>query len=377
MQKTNNVPKLRFPGFEDEWESCKISDITTVSSFKQYIKHATNDGKFEVIQQGNVPVSGYADGNPFMEYEKVTLFGDHTLSLYKPEKPFFVASDGLKILYSNFMNGDFYYYLLEKNKPESEGYKRHFSILKECECSYPKLTCEQQQIGTFLKSIDHLITLPQQKLESLKEYKKAMLQKMFPKAGEKVPEIRFPGFEDEWEEKKLCEIAEFNPKSNLPDVFEYVDLESVIGTEMISHRTETKMSAPSRAQRLAQTGDVFFQTVRPYQRNNYLFSKDDKNYVFSTGYAQMRPNIDAKFLMSFLQTDEFVKNVLDNCTGTSYPAINTNDLSNLNILLPILKEEQENIGKSIANIDTLINLNQQKLDLMKEYKKGLLQQMFV
>ena len=75
-----------------------------------------------------------------------------------------------------------------------------------------------------------------------------------------------------WEQRKLNEVAEFNPKSDLPESFEYVDLESVVGTEMVSHRTESKETAPSRAQRLAQTGDVFFQTVRPYQRNNYLQS---------------------------------------------------------------------------------------------------------
>ena len=175
-----------------------------------------------------------------------------------------------------------------------------------------------------------------------------------------TPNIRFKGFTDDWEQRKLNEVAEFNPKSELPDEFEYVDLESVVGTEMISHRTETKDSAPSRAQRLAQPGDVFFQTVRPYQKNNYLFSKLDNNYVFSTGYAQMRPNIDTAFLMSFLQTDSFVKIVLDNCTGTSYPAINSNDLSNLEISLPKSFEEQKKVGKTIISIDNLITLHQRK-----------------
>jgi len=159
----------------------------------------------------------------------------------------------------------------------------------------------------------------------------------------------------------LNEVAEFNPKSDLPESFEYVDLESVVGTEMVSHRTETKETAPSRAQRLAQTGDVFFQTVRPYQRNNYLFTKPDNNYVFSTGYAHMRPKIDAEFLMCFLQTDSFVKVVLDNCTGTSYPAINSNDLSNLEIYLPTSEDEQRRIGCFITNLDYLITLHQRKI----------------
>ena len=190
------------------------------------------------------------------------------------------------------------------------------------------------------------------------------------------PKIRFKGYNEDWEQRKLNEVAEFNPKSDLPESFEYVDLESVVGTEMVSHRTESKETAPSRAQRLAQTGDVFFQTVRPYQRNNYLFTKPDNNYVFSTGYAHMRPKIDAEFLMCFLQTDSFVKVVLDNCTGTSYPAINSNDLSNLEIDLPTSEDEQRRIGCFITNLDHLITLHQHKCDETKKLKKCMLQKMF-
>jgi type I restriction enzyme S subunit len=180
--------------------------------------------------------------------------------------------------------------------------------------------------------------------------------------GEKVvsPEIRLEGFTDAWEQRKLGEIAEFNPKAELPEVFEYVDLESVVGTEMISHREETKLTAPSRAQRLAQIGDLFYQTVRPYQRNNYLFENTDNTYVFSTGYAQMRPHIDGHFLLSFVQTDLLVKAVLDRCTGTSYPAINSNDLAEMVVRVPALKQEQEAIGRYFRNLDNLITLHQRK-----------------
>ena len=104
-----------------------------------------------------------------------------------------------------------------------------------------------------------------------------MLEKMFPKNGCLFPEVRFAGFTEAWEQRKLGELAMFNPKEELPQEFEYVDLESVVGTEMLSHRTENKTSAPSRAQRLARTGDLFYQTVRPYQKNNYLFEKPDNN----------------------------------------------------------------------------------------------------
>ncbi|MCP3747123.1 restriction endonuclease subunit S [Paenibacillus sp. A3M_27_13] len=193
---------------------------------------------------------------------------------------------------------------------------------------------------------------------------------------ENVPKLRFPGFTDVWEERRLWEIVEFNPKSILPDEFEYVDLESVVGTNLISHRTESKESAPSRAQRLAQLGDVFYQTVRPYQKNNYLYDLPYDNYVFSTGYAQMRPSIDSYFLLSRVQEELFVKAVLDRSTGTSYPAINSNDLAEIEIKVPIDKDEQVKIGSLFRSLDHLITLHQRKLNNVKNLKDGLLQKMF-
>ena len=175
-----------------------------------------------------------------------------------------------------------------------------------------------------------------------------------------TPAIRFKGFTDTWEQRKVGELASFNPKDELPQIFEYVDLESVVGTEMLSHRTEVKSSAPSRAQRLAHTGDLFYQTVRPYQKNNYLFEKPDNNYVFSTGYAQMRPYVDGYFLLSLVQSERFVKVVLDNCTGTSYPAINANDLAEIEVAAPSDESEAQKIGIIFRSIDNLITLHQRK-----------------
>ena len=127
---------------------------------------------------------------------------------------------------------------------------------------------------------------------------------------------------------------------------------------MLSHRTEERSSAPSRAQRLARAGDLFYQTVRPYQKNNYLFEKYDNNYVFSTGYAQMRPYVDGYFLLSLVQSDCFVKVVLDNCTGTSYPAINANDLAEIKVTSPLDESETQMIGAIFHSIDELITLHQ-------------------
>ena len=209
----------------------------------------------------------------------------------------------------------------------------------EIAVSLPSLD-EQKMIGQYFCQLDNLITLHQ-----------------------RGSIMRFFGAWDNanaWEQRKLGELALFNPKDELPQTFEYVDLESVVGTEMLSHRTEAKLSAPSRAQRLAHTGDLFYQTVRPYQKNNYLFEKPDNNYVFSTGYAQMRPYVDGYFLLSLVQSDRFVKVVLDNCTGTSYPAINANDLAEIEVTAPSDENEAQKIGTIFRNIDNLITLHQRE-----------------
>ena len=229
----------------------------------------------------------------------------------------------------------------------------------------PPTMREQQTIGGFFQQLDHLITLHQRKCVFLFSFFRACIS------------MNFTASTFSWEQRKLGELALFNPKDELPQTFEYVDLESVVGTEMLSHRTEVKSSAPSRAQRLAHTGDLFYQTVRPYQKNNYLFEKPDNNYVFSTGYAQMRPYVDGYFLLSLVQSERFVKVVLDNCTGTSYPAINANDLAEIEVAAPSDESEAQKIGTIFRSIDNLITLHQRELEKLQNIKKSMLEKMFV
>lgn len=179
-QKGEIVPQYRFAGFTDPWEQRKLGEITKTNPFKQFIAEGTPDGTYEVIQQGDTPVVGYADGDPFEDYESISLFGDHTLSLYKPKGPFFVASDGVKILSPSIsMNGLFYYYLLMRYKPNSEGYKRHYTILKGCEALYPTDCEEQIKIGKYFSHLDNLITLHKRKLNEFENIKSGLLQQMF------------------------------------------------------------------------------------------------------------------------------------------------------------------------------------------------------
>ncbi|MBS1008141.1 restriction endonuclease subunit S [Leuconostoc suionicum] len=173
------VPELRFAGFTDDWEERKFKDILKTYSFRSYLANASDNGKYEVIQQGDNPIVGYSDGIPFMNYKDIILFGDHTVSLYKPHSPFFISTDGVKILSADNFEGIYLYTTLERYKPDSQGYKRHFTILKNQELWFTRNMEEQQKVGLFFKQLDNNITLQQKKLSLLKDQKKGLLQKMF------------------------------------------------------------------------------------------------------------------------------------------------------------------------------------------------------
>ncbi|MCU0155919.1 restriction endonuclease subunit S domain-containing protein [Bacillus safensis] len=174
-----NVPEIRFAGFTDVWEQGKFSEILKSHSFRAYLAEPSVAGNYEVIQQGDNPVLGYSNGEPFENFEGVTLFGDHTVSLYKPTEPFFVATDGVKILSGDGFDGMYLFSLLERYKPESQGYKRHFTILKNEDIWFTKNNDEQSEIGSFFANLANLITLHQHELNSLENLKKSLLQQMF------------------------------------------------------------------------------------------------------------------------------------------------------------------------------------------------------
>ena len=416
MSEKKNVPKLRFPEFTEPWEQRKLKNIlvslqnNTLSRAdlsnetgvaknvhygdvlikfgevldisKEQLPMITDEKvltkyKTSFLQNGDVVVADTAEDTTVGKCseiaelnDEVVISGLHTIP-YRPVEKFATGYLGY------YLNSDSYHNQLI---PLMQGIKVTSiskSAMQDTNIIYPNSKEEQAKIGKYFITLDDLITLHQRKLDHVKDLKKSMLQKMFPKNGQLYPEVRFPEFTDAWEQRKLGELALFNPKDELPQTFEYVDLESVVGTEMLSHRTEIKSSAPSRAQRLACTGDIFYQTVRPYQKNNYLFEISDNNYVFSTGYAQMRPFVDGYFLFSLIQSERFVKVVLDNCTGTSYPAINVNDLAKIEVAVPSGENEAHKIGTIFRSLDHLITLHQRELDHLKLLKKGMLQQMFV
>ncbi len=398
-------PEIRFAGFNDAWEQRKLGEVAQSFEYglnaaakeydgiNKYLRITDIDDASRKFNTDNLtsPDTGLETAENYRLVDGDILFARTGASVGKSY--IYRAVDGL-VYFAGFL-------IRARIKPEydaefifqntlSESYGKYIQVASQ-RSGQPGVNAqeyadyklylptydEQHKIGAFLRSLDNLITLHQRKYDKLTKVKKSMLEKMFPKNGANVPEIRFKGFSDAWEQRKLGELALFNPKEELPKTFEYVDLESVVGIEMLSHRTEAKVSAPSRAQRLAHTGDLFYQTVRPYQKNNYLFEKPDNNYVFSTGYAQMRPFVDGYFLLSLVQNESFVKVVLDSCTGTSYPAINANDLAEIEVFAPSDKNEAHKIGTIFRSLDNLITLHQRELEKLRNIKKACLEKMFV
>ncbi len=239
---------------------------------------------------------------------------------------------------------------------------------------------EQQKIASCLSSLDELIAAHNDKLEALKDHKKGLMQNLFPQEGQKVPNYRFPNFEKdgEWVEKELEKVCEVNPRvSELPDEFVYVDLESVSDGLLLKRNIIKKEGAPSRAQRLIQNKDVIYQMVRPYQKNNYYFIKSDEyEYVASTGYAQLRAFNSSRFLFQLIHTDRFVSSVLDKCTGSNYPAINSSALKQIKVQIPPTKIEQKEIASCLSAVDVLIKAQSEKIEQLQQHKKGLMQGLF-
>lgn len=404
MSEVKNVPEIRFAEFTNAWEQRKLEECFKIRNEKNGDRYTREDvlavsdtygcvnqiefhgrsfasediSNYKIVRKGDIIYTkSPLQAKP---YGIIKIVGNETGII----SPLYVVNEAVDNIDSMYM-----YYLFDTPERTNnylcplvrKGAKNTMNI-SNSEWLSGEVTIspdkqEQQLIGTFFRHLDNLITLHQRKHDKLAVLKKAMLEKMFPQNGSSVPEVRFAGFTGPWEQRKLGELALFNPKDELPKTFEYVDLESVVGTEMLSHRTEAKVSAPSRAQRLARTGDLFYQTVRPYQKNNYLFEKPDNNYVFSTGYAQMRPFVDGYFLLSLVQNESFVKVVLDSCTGTSYPAINANDLAEIEVFAPSDKNEAHKIGTIFRSLDNLITLQQRKYETLKRVKAAMLQKMFV
>ena len=397
-------PKLRFKKFNGDWEKTTIgakSEIVTSGS-RDWAQYYSDSGD-KFIRMTNLVRNGINLDLSDLRFVQLPVGsnegkrtslekGDILISITAELGKLGWIPEGLGTAYinqhtalvrmKNTLDSKFVAYALSTEKYNNKlnslndsGAKAGLNLgtIRSFELTIPSKP-EQTQIASFLSVVDEKISQLTQKLELLSQYKQGMMQKLFSQ------QIRFRADDGsefgEWEEKELKDIAEINPKSKkLPESFIYIDLESVEKGQLLLQKNIELQDAPSRAQRLLAKGDVLFQMVRPYQQNNYYFNLSGE-YVASTGYAQIRTKLDSKFIYYALHEKTFLDEVMNRCTGTSYPAINSSDLSSIEILIPCL-EEQTKIANFLSAIDQKIEVVAQQIEQAKTWKKGLLQQMFI
>ena len=377
----DSKPALRFKGFTDAWEQRKLGDWLQTIPFKPFLKEPEHTGKYEIIQQGNVPVIGYANGNPCYDYRDVVIFGDHTLSLYKPKHPFFVATDGVRIL-KGLQNTDglYLFVLLERYKPRSEGYKRYYGILADSECFITNNTVEQQRIGKFFDALDHLITLNQRKCNKLLDMKKSMLEKMFPKDGANVPEVRFKGFTEAWEQRKIGELlVERNEQTPINDEY---PLMAFIANEGVAPKGErydrsSLVTTENKLYKRTELGD-FIYSSNNLETGSIGLNKYGKACI-SPVYSIFEPTkiADSNFLGTRLVRKDFINAMVKWRQGVIYGQWRIHESDFLKIEIPVPSiEEQQKIGTLLDALDRLITSNQRKLEKLKNIKNACLEKMF-
>jgi type I restriction enzyme S subunit len=384
VKKTKRSPDLRFQEFRDEWSKRKLGEIFQINAGGDIRKENVSPVKTGEFQY---PIYANAEKNKgFYGYSNIFTVEPGTVT---------VAGRGVNIGIAHARNHEFYpivRLLVLKPKKGENIYFWEYAInrvnwfvestgvpqltapqLAGYKVAFPSIT-EQQKIASFLSAVDKKIQQLTRKKELLETYKKGVMQKLFSQ------EIRFKDVDGkdfpDWEVKKIKEVSFVNPKnSELPQSFIYIDLESVDSGRLIKERRISAAEAPSRAQRKLEKDDILFQTVRPYQKNNLFFERKG-DYIASTGYAQLRVKENSMFLYQLLHTEEFVGKVMKRCTGTSFPAINSNDLAKIKIKIPVEKEQQK-IGNFLSAIDKKIEAVSQQIEKTQSFKKGLLQQLFV
>ena len=402
-------PHLRFEGFTDDWEERKLGDYsentfgggTPKTGIDEYWTGdipwiQSSDLKKEQLY--NVQPSKFITDDavknsatklvPKNSIAIVTRVGVGKLALLPFEyatSQDFLSLSNLKVdkwfgIYST-------YTMLQKELNNIQGTSikgiTKPELLKK-KMRTPSLIDEQSKIGTLFKQLDDIIALHQSKLDLLKEQKKGFLQKMFPKNGAKVPEFRFAGFADDWEDCKLEEVLrERNNQQSQSLENPLVSFTVEKGVTPKTDRYEREQlvvgDKSSKKYKVTVLNDIVYNPANlkfgAISRNKY------GNAVFSPIYITFVVNNDVttpEFIEMFVTRNDFIKRALKYQQGTVYErqSVSPADLLSMVLYLPG-KAEQEKIGSFFKQLDDTIDLHQRKLDLLKEQKKGFLQKMFV
>ena len=409
MQDNEKKPALRFKGFTDPWEQRKLGD-----AFERVVRKNTNnesrlpltisaqDGLVDQITYFNNrvasrDVSNYylvyngefaynkstSDGYPFGAVKRLDWYEKGVLStlyivfaLKHPEKD---DSDFMTVFYDT----DRWHRGVAERA--AEGARNHGLLnisaddFFDIDTTMPEDKAEQEKIGRLLKKLDTLITLHQRKYEKLVNIKKSMLDKMFPKNGASVPEIRFKGFTDPWEQRKLKELY-FQLTERNTDLLPY---QKTLSVATMSFKTDGNGAADTSLAnyKRLRTGDIAFEghTSKEFRYGRFVLN-DVGDGIMSPRFSALRPlhEMPINFWKYYIHYEPIMRKVLVNSTkaGTMMNELVINDFLQGSILVPSMAEQQA-IGRFFKQLDTLITLHQRKLEKLQNIKKSCLEKMFV
>ncbi|MEC1502347.1 restriction endonuclease subunit S [Bacillus sonorensis] len=408
-------PEIRFLGFTGEWEQRKIGDhaeILTGGTPKTQIKEYWEPSEIPWMSSGEVnkkrlsstdnmiSILGFKNSSARWVKENSILIalagqGKTRGTVAINEIPLTTNQSIAAIVPKEELHYEFVFQSLEKRYEElrliSSGDGTRGGLNKQLVADVVIISpsiAEQFKIGNFFKQLDDMIALHQKELTTLKQTKQGFLQKMFPKEGESVPEVRFPGFTGDWEECKLGDIGKFKngmnfDKNAMEHGHPFVNLQDIFGRNIVdnSNLGFAESSENQRKEYNLKKGDILFirSSVKPEGVGEAaLVPKDLKDTTYSGFIIRFRPTIemDNQFKRFIFGTKSIRKQILSHSTSSANTNINQKALEKIKIKIPLC-EEQKEIGGFFRNLDNTIALHQRELDALKETKKAFLQKMFV
>ena len=394
------VPELRFKGFTDDWEERKVGDFLTESKIAGSNGAEANKLTVKLWSKGVVPKSEVYQGSEATQYyiRKAGQFMYGKLDFLNqafgivPEElngyestldsPAFDFSENLNSYFflEYVSRKSFYQYQGMIANGSRKAKRIHSDTFFDMPLILP-LKREQDKIAEFIINLDRTIALHQRKLDLLKEQKKGYLQKMFPKNGAKVPELRFAGFADDWEERKLKELGDIQtgntPPTSDSDNYSLDGVLWVTPTDiksLVISNTAKKLSQVGVTKaRIAKAGSILVTSIASIGKNTLL--RMDAGFNQQINSLTPTSENDSYFLLT--QSEKWSEKMKQTAASATMQIVNKTDFSNISTYVPVHKEEQEKIGSFFKQLDETIALHQRKLDLLKEQKKGFLQKMFV
>ncbi len=394
------VPLLRFPEFSDaaEWKRKQLSGlISTVTPPKKIpTTEYLAKGQFPIIDQGQSDIAGWTDDPDSLveENEPLIIFGDHTCALKLVCGPFAQGADGIKILKGNgLVTTEFLYQHLCFRPVLPEEYKRHFSILRDKAIAYPEeKSGEQQKIADCLSSLDELITAETQKLGALKTHKRGLMQQIFPREGETVPQLRFPEFRDagEWEEKQIGDLQPFVTSgsrgwaayyANQGSLF--VRITNLTRESIYLDLANTKfVKLPQEASEGVRTQlkefDLLISITADIGIIGYVDASVPSPAYINQHIALVRfdtSQVCSQYVSYFLASERSQRHFHASTDVGTKAGMNLLAVQQIQLVLPALPEQQK-IAAFLASLDDLITDQNLTVNALKTHKKGLMQQLF-